>query len=138
MVIGLVGTLLGCTIAAAAPSVYLFAVGVTVLALTKQSFDLGLGAWIADYVPYQQRGRIVGLTETSWALGLLVGVSIMGLITAATNWRVGYMFGIICLVVVTASIAKRVNSETNSATPMSESETLKSLAIMAKNGGANR
>ena len=117
MVIGLVGTLLGCAIAAAAPSVYLFAVGVTVLALTKQSFDLGLGAWIADHVPYQQRGRIVGLTETSWALGLLVGVSLMGLITAATNWRIGYMFGIICLVVVTTSIAKRVNSKPRVVTP---------------------
>ena len=117
MVIGLVGTLLGCAIAAAAPSVYLFAVGVTVLALTKQSFDLGLGAWIADHVPYQQRGRIVGLTETSWALGLLVGVSLMGIITAATNWRIGYMFGIICLVVVTTSIAKRVNSKPRVVTP---------------------
>ncbi len=117
MVIGLIGTLLGCTIAAAAPSVVWFAVGVTVLALTKQSFDLGLGAWIADHVPYQQRGRIVGLTETSWALGLLIGVSLMGLITAATNWRVGYMFGIVCLVVVTASIAKRVNSEPRVITP---------------------
>ena len=51
MVIGLVGTMLGCVIAALAPSVAWFAVGVTVLALTKQSFDLGLGAWIADYVP---------------------------------------------------------------------------------------
>jgi MFS transporter, DHA1 family, inner membrane transport protein len=117
MVIGLVGTLLGCAIAAAAPSVYLFAVGVTVLALTKQRFDLGLGAWIADHVPYQQRGRIVGLTETSWALGLLVGVSLMGLITAATNWRIGYMFGISCLVVVTTSIAKRVNSKPRVVTP---------------------
>ena len=117
MVIGLVGTVLGCIIAALAPSVVWFAIGVTVLALTKQSFDLGLGAWIADHVPYQQRGRIVGLTETSWALGLLVGVSIMGLITAASNWRIGYLFGIICLVVVTASIAKRVNSEPRVITP---------------------
>ena len=117
MVIGLVGTLLGCTIAAAAPNVVWFAFGVTVLALLKQSFDLGLGAWIADHVPYQQRGRIVGLTETSWALGLLVGVSIMGLITAVTNWRIGYLFGIICLVVVTTSIAKRVNSEPRVVTP---------------------
>ena len=34
---------------------------------------------------------MIGLTETSWALGLLVGVTTMGLVTAATNWRVGYV-----------------------------------------------
>jgi len=89
----------------------MFAVGVTVLALTKQSFDLGLGAWIADHVPYNQRGKIVGLTETAWALGLLVGVSIMGLITAATNWRIGFAFAVLCLVVSMFVIFNRVTNE---------------------------
>ena len=65
MVLGLIGSAVGCTIAAVSTSPLMFAVGVTVLALTKQSFDLGLGAWIADHVPYNQRGKIVGLTATA-------------------------------------------------------------------------
>jgi predicted MFS family arabinose efflux permease len=111
MVLGLVGSAVGCTIAAVSTSPLIFAVGVTVLALTKQSFDLGLGAWIADHVPYNQRGKIVGLTETAWALGLLVGVSIMGLITAATNWRIGFAFAVLCLVVSMFVIFNRVTNE---------------------------
>jgi len=111
MVLGLIGSAVGCTIAAVSTSPLMFAVGVTVLALTKQSFDLGLGAWIADHVPYNQRGKIVGLTETAWALGLLVGVSIMGLITAATNWRIGFAFAILCLVVSMFVIFNRVTNE---------------------------
>jgi DHA1 family inner membrane transport protein len=111
MVLGLVGSAIGCTIAAVSSSPLMFAVGVTVLALTKQSFDLGLGAWIADHVPYNQRGKIVGLTETAWALGLLVGVSVMGLITAATNWRIGFAFAVLCLVVSTIVISNRVTNE---------------------------
>ena len=111
MVLGLVGSAVGCTIAAVSTSPLMFAVGVTVLALTKQSFDLGLGAWIADHVPYNQRGKIVGLTETAWALGLLVGVSIMGLITAATNWRIGFAFAVLCLVVSMFVIFNRVTNE---------------------------
>ena len=111
MVLGLVGSAVGCTIAAVSTSPLMFAVGVTVLALTKQSFDLGLGAWIADHVPYNQRGKIVGLTETAWALGLLVGVSIMGLITAATNWRIGFAFAVLCLVVSIIVIFNRVTNE---------------------------
>jgi len=111
MVLGLVGSAVGCTIAAVSTSPLIFAVGVTVLALTKQSFDLGLGAWIADHVPYNQRGKIVGLTETAWALGLLVGVSIMGLITAATNWRIGFTFAVLCLIVSMFVIFNRVTNE---------------------------
>ena len=111
MVLGLVGSAIGCTIAAVSTSPIFFAVGVTVLALTKQSFDLGLGAWIADHVPYNQRGKIVGLTETAWALGLLVGVSIMGLITAVTNWRIGFSFAVLCLIVSMFVIFNRVTNE---------------------------
>ena len=111
MVLGLVGSAVGCTIAAVSTSPLMFAVGVTVLALTKQSFDLGLGAWIADHVPYNQRDKIVGLTETAWALGLLVGVSIMGLITAASNWRIGFGFAVLCLVVSMFVIFNRVTNE---------------------------
>ena len=111
MVLGLIGSAVGCTIAAVSTSPLMFAVGVTVLALTKQSFDLGLGAWIADHVPYNQRGKIVGLTETAWALGLLVGVSVMGLITAATNWRIGFTFAVLCLVVSMFVIFNRVTNE---------------------------
>ena len=111
MVLGLVGSAVGCTIAAVSTSPLIFAVGVTVLALTKQSFDLGLGAWIADHVPYNQRGKIVGLTETAWALGLLVGVSIMSLITAATNWRIGFAFAVLCLIVSMFVIFNRVTNE---------------------------
>ena len=111
MVLGLIGSAVGCTIAAVSTSPLMFAVGVTVLALTKQSFDLGLGAWIADHVPYNQRGKIVGLTETAWALGLLVGVSIMGLITAASNWRIGFAFAVFCLIVSMFVIFNRVTNE---------------------------
>ena len=111
MIVGLVGTAVGCTIAAVSPSLVGFAVGITVLVSTKQSFDIGLGSWIADHVPYRQRGRIVGLTETSWALGLLLGVSVMGIVTALTSWRVGYGVAIASTVVITSVIWRRISPE---------------------------
>lgn len=110
MLLGLVGTALGCMIAALAHNLVVFGVGIAVLALTKQSFDLGLGSWIADHVKYEQRGRIVGLTETSWALGLLIGVSAMGLITAVSSWRVAYWVGIAMLAWFVLVIGRRVNA----------------------------
>ena len=111
MVIGLVGTGVGCAIAAVAPSLLWFAVGITVLVFTKQAFDIGLGAWIADHVPYAQRGRITVLTEMSWALGLLVGVSVLGVVTAIASWRVAYLFAVGMVVILTMGIARRVTNE---------------------------
>lgn len=111
MLLGLGGTALGATMAAIAPNPVFFAVGITFMSTTKLFFDLGLGAWIADHVPYQRRSRVVGFTETAWALGLLIGVSAMGVVTALTSWRGGYTLGAVGVVVMMAVIATRVTSE---------------------------
>jgi len=110
MAVGLAGTAVGCTIAAVSTSTTWFALGVSFMVLTRQSFDIGLGAWIAAHVPYAQRGRIVGLTETSWALGLLVGVSLMGALTAVVGWRAGFGLGIVAVVVLCVVVVARVNA----------------------------
>jgi predicted MFS family arabinose efflux permease len=85
--------------------VALLALALVVLGQSKAVFDLGLMAWVSDRVPYEQRSRVIGINETSWALGLLVGVTAMGLITAATNYRVGYV--VAAVAVSAASLACR-------------------------------
>lgn len=93
MATGLAGAFLGIMLMAAAPNLAVLCVGLTLLNLLKSCFDLGMAAWIADRVPYERRGRVVGLTETSWALSLLVGVSALGLVTAVSSWRVACVIG---------------------------------------------
>ena len=97
-------------IAGASSGVVMFGAGLFVLAITKIVFDVGLGSWIADHVPYERRGRVVGVTETAWALGLLIGVSLMGLITAATSWRWGYAAAAVAVVVMAGVLAVRIDS----------------------------
>jgi predicted MFS family arabinose efflux permease len=105
---GLASVALGATLAASAQHVVWLALALVVLSQSKVLFDLGLTSWIAEQVPYERRGRIVGLTETSWAGGLLIGVSSMGLVTAATNWRVGYLTGATAALVMAAVVYRRV------------------------------
>ena len=105
---GLAVVALGASLAASAQHVVWLALALVVLSQSKVLFDLGLTTWIAEQVPYERRGRIVGLTETSWAGGLLIGVSTMGLITAATNWRVGYLTGAAAALVMAAVVYRRV------------------------------
>ena len=91
--VGLGGAFVGIMLMAGAPNLIVLCVGLTLLNLLKSCFDLGMAAWIADRVPYVRRGRVVGLTETSWALSLLVGVSLLGLVTAVSSWRVACAIG---------------------------------------------
>jgi MFS transporter, DHA1 family, inner membrane transport protein len=110
MVTGLTGIGCGAVIAGASSGVVMFGVGLFVLAITKIVFDVGLGSWIADHVPFERRGRVVGVTETAWALGLLIGVSLMGLITAATSWRWAYAAAAVAVVVMAGVLAVRIDS----------------------------
>ena len=69
----------------------MLAIALVLLGQGNTTFYLGIGTWIAMHVPYERRGKVTGLIEVSWAFGLLLGVSTMGLVTAASNWRVGYL-----------------------------------------------
>ncbi len=93
LAVGLLGSFVGTMMMAGAPNLVVLCVGLTLLNLLKSCFDLGMAAWISDRVPYERRGRVVGITETSWALSLLLGVSLLGVVTAATSWRIAALVG---------------------------------------------
>jgi predicted MFS family arabinose efflux permease len=97
------------TIAAASPSVWIFVLGMLLIAVAKFIFDIGLASWVNDHVEYEKRGRVIGLTETSWALGLLVGVTAMGLVASATSWRWGYAVGAISVAVMAIVVMTRLD-----------------------------
>jgi predicted MFS family arabinose efflux permease len=108
MAFGLLGVGAGATLAAGSVHPAMFALALVILAQSKVMFDLGLGAWMSDRVPFERRSRVMGLTETSWALGLLLGVSLMGLVTALTNWRVGFGAGAVAVVAMAAIVARGI------------------------------
>jgi predicted MFS family arabinose efflux permease len=91
--LGLGGTALGGLLAAASSGLAWFTVALLIITTCNLVLVVGAGSWIADHVPFAQRSRVVGLNESSWALGLLVGVSAMGLVTAVSSWRWGYVSG---------------------------------------------
>lgn len=116
MTLGLSGVAVGTTLAASSVHPAMFACALVIIAQSKVMFDLGLGAWISDRVPYAQRSRVMGLTETSWALGLLVGVTTMGLVTAATNWRIGYGVGAAAVLAMAGLIARGIQPDSGAHT----------------------
>lgn len=105
---GLVGVAAGASAAGSAPNLVAFAAGLFLLGWAKSVYDIGLGAWIAGHVAYERRSRVVGLTETSWALGLLVGVSLMGLITGVASPRWAYAAAAVVVVVMAGVLRHRL------------------------------
>ena len=55
--------------------------------LAKNVFDPAIQAYVGEHVPYQRRGLVIGLIETSWAGSTLVGVPLVGVLMAAYGWR---------------------------------------------------
>jgi predicted MFS family arabinose efflux permease len=111
MLVGLAGVAVGAFVIALTDHIVGFTVGLFLLSIFKLVFDMSQGAWIADHVPFAQRGRIVGFNETSWALGLLVGVSTLALVIAATSWLWAYAVGGSAVVLLAALLARRVSPD---------------------------
>jgi predicted MFS family arabinose efflux permease len=112
MAAGMAGVCLGTALAAASNGLVMFTVALIVISQCKALFDLSLGAWIIDHTSYAMRSRVIGLNETSWAAALLIGVSVMGLITAVGGWRAGYIAGAVAASVCAVNAWLRVPDRT--------------------------
>ena len=111
MVAGLLGVSVAAALAATSPGLIVFVIAIAILGLSKLVFDVGLTAWVNDHVDYERRGRVIGITETSWALGLLVGVTIMGLVASASSWRWGYVTGAATTALMALVLARRLGPD---------------------------
>jgi predicted MFS family arabinose efflux permease len=105
MLIGIALISIAVVVAATAQSLVVFAAAMFLLSASKVLFDTALIVWVNDHVPYDRRGRIVGVIETSWALSLFIGVAIMGIATALISWRAGFMVGAIAMMLTGALLA---------------------------------
>ncbi len=62
-------------------------IGFVLMGLGKPLADTGVQAVVADRVPYSERARTVGIVETTWALGFLVGAPIAGWMIQRWGWE---------------------------------------------------
>lgn len=92
MMLGALGVLLvGCALFAARPPIALAAVAFLLLGLAKVTFDVPMQAWFGDRVPASRRGRVLGATELTWALSLLLVVPVSGLLIPAIGWQAPFL-----------------------------------------------
>ncbi|MDJ0663283.1 MAG: MFS transporter [Acidimicrobiia bacterium] len=72
----------------AATSVFVGAVvGFIMMGAAKPLFDVSAQAYLADRVPYENRGRVIGIFELTWAGGLLIGAPLAGWMIRTSGWQ---------------------------------------------------
>jgi predicted MFS family arabinose efflux permease len=87
MLAGLVILTTGTLFVALAPSFGAVLVAVAFLSLCKAVYDPAVLAYLGDEVPYERRGRMMGLLALMWPLAWLVGVPLTGYLIDRVNWR---------------------------------------------------
>ncbi|MCK5350769.1 MAG: MFS transporter, partial [Desulfobacula sp.] len=53
----------------------------------KSIFDPSLQAFIGNFVPFEKRGQIIGITELAWAGSTLFGIPLAGIIIERFSWQ---------------------------------------------------
>ncbi len=72
-------------------SVWIVASAMVLFGVAKPVYDTAMGAWIGENVPFARRGRVVGLTELSWAGAFLVGLPLLAPLVERHSWRAPYV-----------------------------------------------
>ncbi len=122
LVVGLSFFLIGTIMCAAAPNLAVFFAGRAISGLATGVFVPTAYALVGDRVPYQYRGKVMGLIVSSWSLSLVLGVPIGAFIGQNLNWRwTFWIFAIMSLVVLLLVILESRKQVTKSDTSVAES-----------------
>jgi DHA1 family inner membrane transport protein len=114
LMIGLSFFLIGTVMCAAAPNLAVFFAGRAISGLATGVFVPTAYALVGDRVPYEYRGKVMGLIVSSWSLSLVLGVPIGAFIGQSLNWRWTFwifaMMSLIVLLLVILESRKQVRA----------------------------
>ncbi len=90
-------------------------VGFVLMGIAKPVFDSGTQAWVADRVPYERRGRVLGILETTWAASFLVGAPAAGWLIDRSGWTAPFWATAVAGMAVFAGLAAVIRETEHSA-----------------------
>ncbi|MCP4673585.1 MAG: MFS transporter, partial [Desulfobacula sp.] len=86
------------------PIYSLFVISLFITGLAKSIFDPSLQAFIGSFVPFEKRGRIIGITELAWAGSTLIGIPLSGVIIERFSWQTPFcilgVFSLVCFFII--------------------------------------
>ncbi|MFP4388961.1 MAG: MFS transporter [Desulfococcaceae bacterium] len=106
MLAGLITLVLGLTLAGAVATYPAVFAGLVLAGMAKNMYDPAVLAYTGRAVPYEHRGRAIGLLEMSWAGSSLLGLPLIGLLMDGAGWRAPF-FALAALSLVAALVLAR-------------------------------
>jgi predicted MFS family arabinose efflux permease len=91
MLLGIAAVAGGCLLTASTRWFGVAAAGIVIVGVAKSVFDVEMQAWFGDRVAYRERGRVFGVTELAWPLGLIVTVPASGLLIERLGWQAPFV-----------------------------------------------
>jgi predicted MFS family arabinose efflux permease len=88
---GLVILTSGTLFVALAPTFGAVLIAVAFLSLCKAVYDPAVLAYLGDAVPYERRGRMMGILAMMWPASWLIGVPLAGYLIDRVNWRMPFL-----------------------------------------------
>jgi len=119
MLLGLFVLAVGMLAAASLPFFAVVLLALFLAGLGKNVFDPAIQAYVGERVPYEKRGLVIGLIETSWAASTLVGIPLVGLLIAWRGWRAPFVVMGMAALVGMLLIALRLPTEARTAEGLS-------------------
>ena len=68
------------------PTFPFFVASIIISTVGKYVFDPGMQAFLGDRINYDQRGRLLAITEFGWSLAFVFGVPLAGYLIARNGW----------------------------------------------------
>jgi predicted MFS family arabinose efflux permease len=91
MIAGLLMLVIGALLLVTGHSFGIALAAFALFGLAKSSYDPAMQAYVSDMVPYERRGRALGITELSWSGSWLLAVPATGLLIARWSWRAPFL-----------------------------------------------
>jgi len=86
MLLGLILFTGGTALVVFFPTFPIFILSLIFATTGKYVFDPGIQAYLGDRIEYQQRGRIIAITEFGWSLAFIFGIPLAGYLIARQGW----------------------------------------------------
>jgi predicted MFS family arabinose efflux permease len=82
---------IGCVAAGLIPLYCTLVLALFLAGLAKSIFDPSFQAFIGTHVPFEQRGKFIGMTELAWAGATLVGIPLAGMTIQAFSFQTPFL-----------------------------------------------
>ncbi len=107
----------GSGLVALSPSFWTFIIAISLTLLGNVVFIPSLSAYLGDHVSYERRGRVLAITELSWALAFIGGIPVVRWLIESYSWVTPFIFftiigAVLFIVVLLAVPGERITQST--------------------------